>query len=284
MAGAGLIEIKRRIKSVTNTKKITKAMGLVATSKLRKARVELKKNNNYFEALSNISNEFFKSVDEMQNNIFITGNKSDKKLFILLSSDSGLCGGFNGSSVAYLNEKYGNQKSNICTVIIGQKGISYAKKYRFETIAEYVDIKEIPTIKEAQTVIDGIVNLYKNGEIGEVSIIYTKFNSPVHQDVVEEKLLPFEVDVTEKRLDCAIEPSESEVLENLIDTYIKAKLLNAMVHSRTSEQNARMVSMDGATKNANDLLNNLNIKYNRIRQSLITQEISEIVGGAEAQK
>lgn len=284
MSGAGLIEIKRRIKSVTNTRKITKAMGLVATSKLRKARIELEVNNKYYNSLNTITNEVLSTLEGFDDSIFIKGNNSNKKLFIIFTSDSGLCGGFNGNIVSYLNTNFGDDKLNNVVMVVGQKGISYVKKYGFETVAEYVDIGDIPTSKEAKIISEHAIRLFKNGEVGEVNAIYTKFVSPVKQEAILEKLLPFYVDNIENKYDYIVEPSMTEVFNQHLSVYLKGKVLNTMINSKASEQSSRMQAMDGATKNANDLLDKLNTKYNRIRQSAITQEISEIVGGAEAQK
>lgn len=284
MSGAGLIEIKRRIKSVTNTRKITKAMGLVATSKLRKARIELEVNNKYYNSLNTITNEVLSTLEGFDDSIFIKGNNSNKKLFIIFTSDSGLCGGFNGNIVSYLNTNFGDDKLNNVVMVVGQKGISYVKKYGFETVAEYVDIGDIPTSKDAKIISEHAIRLFKNGEVGEVNAIYTKFVSPVKQEAILEKLLPFYVDNIENKYDYIVEPSMTEVFNQHLSVYLKGKVLNTMINSKASEQSSRMQAMDGATKNANDLLDKLNTKYNRIRQSAITQEISEIVGGAEAQK
>lgn len=286
MAGAGLLDIKRRIKSVTNTKKITKAMGLVATSKLRKARMELETNNRYFNSIQKVADELIKSIDDDNNSIYIKGNKSAKKLYIVLTSDSGLCGGFNHGVASQLNEVAGFDTLNNVVMVVGQKGISYVKKYGFETIAEYVQISDIPTVKEAKTVVEHALRLYKDSEVGEVNVVYTHFYSPVRQLVTVDKLLPIDrnEDKDAKRNDFLIEPNSSSIVENTFDIYFRGKLLNSLLHSKASEQNSRMQAMDGATKNANDLLDAYNIKYNRIRQGAITQEITEIVSGASAQK
>ena len=128
-----------------------------------------------------------------------------------------------------------------------------------------------------------LIYMFKSGEVGEVNIVYTEFKSAIKQDVKVERLFPIEInsEVSEQFL---VEPSLEEVLNSSLDIYFKCKIRRAMLHSKVSEQNARMTAMDGATQNANDILQSLNLKYNRIRQGMITQEISEIVGGAEAQK
>lgn len=286
MAGAGLIAIKRRIKSINNTKKITKAVGLVATSKLRKARQSLETNNMYYSYLENIINDIVR-YSELQDNIYIKGNHSKKNIFVALMSDTGLCGGFNGNVVAKTVQNISGDKENLLLVIVGQKGRAYFKKMGYEAIAEYVEIPDIPTIKEVKTIIDKTFRLYEEGQVGEVKIVYTEFVSSVKQEVKIKRLLPIQyepISSCKSNTYIEYEPKGKKFLENILNMYLKQTLLNLMLNSKASEQGARMAAMDGATRNANDLLDKLNLKYNRIRQSMITQEISEIVGGAEAQK
>lgn len=284
MAGAGLLDIKRRIKSVRNTKKITKAMGLVATSKLRKARTQLNSNSAYYENMKSVFDLLTNKIEDIGNTVYVKGNNSNRKLYIVISSDTGLCGGFNAGIANYLYNNYKDNTDNVSTIVVGKKGISYVKKYQFETLAEYVDIGDNPTTKEASMITNKILSEFSNGNFGEVSIIYTKFLSQVTQEIVEERLLPLQVSngVSDK-VNYNIEYDES-ALDIVVSSYLKSNIIHAIFHSQTSEQSARMQAMDGASKNADDILNALNIKYNRIRQSIITQEISEIVGGAEAQR
>lgn len=280
---AGLIEIKRRIKSVTNTRKITKAMGLISTSKLRKCRINLEANTDYFNSFENVMPKIVAGVEGKS--IYINGNGSKKKLFIAITSESGLCGGFNGAVVSETVEKVMADKENSLIMSVGQKGRINFKRLKLETVAEYVDIPDEPTLKEPKTIAEHALSLYRSGEIGEVYIIFTKFVSTVKQVVVTEKVLPFALDKEAKRdIFPEFEPEANDLLEGIVSVHLKSQLFNCLLNSKVSEQSARMSAMDSATKNANDLLDNLNLKYNRIRQSAITQEISEIVGGAEAQK
>ena len=282
MGAAGLIEIKRRLKSVESTRKITKAMGLVATSKLRKVRNELANNEKYNELCKDIVDVVVSNLPEGYESIYCTERKGDK-LYIVLTSDTGLCGGYNNNVIAYLKEVLDNESGTEKIVLVGSKGLSYMSKYSLNTFNEYVSIPDIPTISEINKIYNEAIYLYKQGEVSEVNIVYTKFISPMKQEPILIKMLPFEVNSSKKE-DYLIEPDFEEVLNNSIDTYLKSQLQNCMLHSKASEQSSRMTAMDGATENASDIINNLNIKYNRIRQSVITQEISEIVGGAEAQK
>ena len=282
MGAAGLIEIKRRLKSVESTRKITKAMGLVATSKLRKVRNELANNEKYNELCKDIVDVVVSNLPEGYESIYCTERKGDK-LYIVLTSDTGLCGGYNNNVIAYLKEVLDNESGTEKIVLVGSKGLSYMSKYGLSTFNQYVSIPDIPTISEINKIYNEAIYLYKQGEVSEVNIVYTKFISPMKQEPILIKMLPFEVNSSKKE-DYLIEPDFEEVLNNSIDTYLKSQLQNCMLHAKASEQSARMTAMDGATENASDIINNLNIKYNRIRQSVITQEISEIVGGAEAQK
>lgn len=285
MAGSGLIGIKRRIKSVTNTKKITKAMGLVATAKLRKSREKLDINNNYYGSFEGIIKDLVDSHEGY--NIYKSGNESSKKLYIIITSDSGLCGGFNGNIVNRTIDQLKMQDGDYSLNVAGEKGIAYFERFKFNINKKYVDISDLPTLKEARDISNDALGLYENGEVGEVILVYTRFISPVKQEVVFEKLLPLGAkseDEYDYEKYIKFEPDIDSILNNAAPIYIKEKILNLMIHSKSSEQSTRMSAMDGATKNANDLLDKYKLQYNRMRQGAITQEISEIVGGAEAQK
>lgn len=285
MGAAGLIEIKRRMKSVQSTKKITNAMGLVATSKLRKCRKELATNVKYLEVAQSTIESLAAIAEEKFESPYFNGNNSSKKLYIVITSDTGLCAGYNGNVVSYLKNLTENEKDQSSVITVGSKGIPYIKRAGFETIAEYVDIPDVPTIKEVKVIYEKALKLFKEEKVSEVSIVYTNFTSPVKQEVKAEKLLPVEKFDGERNFgEQFIEPDLQTVLSDSLDIYLKGKIRNLMLSAKCSEQSSRMTAMDGATTNANDIINALSIKFNRIRQSMITQEISEIVGGAEAQK
>jgi F-type H+-transporting ATPase subunit gamma len=284
MAATGLVNIKRRIKSVQNTKKITKAMGLVATSKLKKVRAKLNENNNYFNAYKEIVEEVIPSVSS--ESVFITGNKSTRKLIIVITSDIGLCGSYNGSVLSKANEIVGKDKENCIVMMVGQRGRALLRKYRYETVAEYVEIPDVPTVKESNTICRHALTMYLKGEVGEVHLVYTKFINQLRKNPVSIQLLPLVTEPLKEGYNSEfdIEGDKEEFFNNLIAPYLNSLTLNAMVNAKVSEQSYRMEAMEGATKNADEIIDRLNLKYNRIRQSAITQEISEIVGGAQAQK
>lgn len=282
MGAAGLIDIKRRIKSVESTRKITNAMGLVATSKLRKSRKELLVNQKFIDSIETIIKNLAATVTDDES-IYFKENNSEDKLYIVITSESGLCGGFNGGIVSYLENVIGNEESNAKVIVVGKRGLSYVKRAGIEPIAEFVDISDLPTIKDAKIIFEKALKLYKDKEISEVNVVYCEFVSPVKQVPKCVKILPIDKNNGEAE-ECIIEPDVNQVLNDSLEIYLKAKIRSILLSSKCSEQSARMTAMDGATSNANDLLDTLNLKFNRIRQGIITQEISEIVGGAEAQK
>ncbi|WP_298846913.1 ATP synthase F1 subunit gamma [Clostridium sp.] len=284
MAGAGLVAIKRRIRSITNTTKITKAMGLVSTSKYQRIRKKLDTNNNYVDKLEEVIKQVKDNYDE--DSIYIKGNKSSKKMYVVLTSDTGLCGGFNWSIVNELTSKLESNKEEYDIIVVGHKGRVIFKKLNIETVSEYVDILDVPTQKEATTIIDHAFNMYNNGEIGEVYIVYKRLISALKNEVKIEKLLPlsFENEDNVNKEYVNIEAIDEKALYEITSLFLGGKTLNSMLHSKASEHKSRMESMGSATENANDILDKLNLKYNRSRQYSITQEISEIVGGAEALK
>lgn len=282
MGAAGLIDIKRRIKSVESTRKITNAMGLVATSKLRKSRKELLVNQKFIDSIETIIKNLAATVTD-EESIYFKENNSEDKLYIVITSESGLCGGFNGGIVSYLENVIGNEESNAKVIVVGKRGLSYVRRAGIEPIAEFVDISDLPTIKDAKIIFEKALKLYKDKEISEVNVVYCEFVSPVKQVPKCVKILPIDKNNGETE-ECIIEPDVNQVLNDSLEIYLKAKIRSILLSSKCSEQSARMTAMDGATSNANDLLDTLNLKFNRIRQGIITQEISEIVGGAEAQK
>lgn len=284
MSGMGLVAIKRRIKSVTNTTKITRAMGLVATSKYKKIKALVDTNNNYFDKLEETVKHV--KINYQEDNVYLSGNKNITKLYIVLTSDAGLCGGFNWSVVNKMIISVKGSVKDYNVIIVGQKGRSLLKNHNIETVAEYVETSDTPIRKEAATIMDRALSMYNSGQVGEVNIVYKKLISALKDEVIVEKLLPlnFDNDNNSNKEYVDIQAVDETAMQEIISLYLSGKMLNCMLHSKASEHRARMESMGSATRNANDMLDELNLSYNRIRQSEITQAISEIVGGAEAQK
>jgi F-type H+-transporting ATPase subunit gamma len=284
MAGTGLVAIKRRIKSITNTKKITNAMGLVATSKYKKIRDKIETNNSYIYKVEETIKQVTDNYEE--NSIYIGESNNRKKLYVVLTSDTGLCGGFNWSVINVLMDTIKANKEDYSVIVLGQKGRAIFKKLNIETIAEYVEIPEVPSQKDADIIANNILRIYSNQEIGEVHIVYKRLISALKNEVKIEKVLPLNLDNEDhgSKEYVDIEAIDEKAMYEITSLFLSGKIQNSMLHSKACEHRARMESMGAATNNANDILEKLKLKYNRIRQSAITQEISEIVGGAEAQR
>lgn len=285
MGAAGLIEIKRRIKSVENTRKITKAMNVVATSKLRKVREELNKNEDYYNLSKEILKKIVASLPEDYESPFLNNlskNLTDSKLYIVITSDAGFCGGFNSNIVNTLNDSI-EDKDSAKFIVAGLRGIQYMRKVGLKAYKEYIELPDIPTSKEVRAIYDEALFMFKNKEVSEVNIVYTEYSSAISQEIKIEKIFPVDIEKEEAE-ELIIEPNLKNVLSSSLDSYLKSKIRRVMLHSKASEHNARMKTMDSSTDNAEEILKSLNTNYNRIRQGMITQEISEIVGGAEALK
>jgi F-type H+-transporting ATPase subunit gamma len=283
MAGAGLIAIKRRINSVSNTRKITKAMGLVATAKLRKNREKLLFNEKFYASTIEVMKNLLDNLEEKS--IYTHGNKSKKKLYIVMTSESGLCGAFNGNVINETLEKIKEEKNESLIMVVGQKGKNTFNRLKYQTAAEYVDVPDVPTGKEASIIANHALSLFKSNEVGEIYIVYTMFTSAVKMTVLTDKLLPVPFYSGHNASSSTkFEPKIENMLDDYVNLYMKECIMYNLLNSKASEHATRMNSMDSSTKNANDLIDKLKLKYNRIRQGAITQEISEIVGGAEAQK
>jgi len=285
MGSANLSTIKRRIKSIKNTIKITRAMGLVANSKMRKCKLKLYSNNEFHKSMKETMNKLVVNEDFYSN--YMKVKKSTNSLYIVLSSDMGLCGGFNSGVFAEIeqNIKKNNEKPYI--IVCGEKGKNYFRRKEYEIISEFVDIPELVTINESKMVLEKVLSTYNSEDIGIVNIVYCKYINPIEKKVVIEKLLPFGMEdgnEYEKNNNDVVELSNNIDCEELVELYLGQKILNCMLNSKMCEQSFRIETTNNATKNGNDLIDKLKIKYNRIRQSSITNEICEIIGGAEALK
>lgn len=281
MAGSGLLDLKRRIKSVMNTQKITRAMGLVATAKFKKLRERVEKAAPYYENFSDAV-KIMASSDEIRESVFFRGNKSDTDIYIVITSDAGLCGSYNANIINRAVEEMHGKKVMIITV--GERGRGFFRAHRYDTISEFVEIGDTPSYKDAEEVIRPAIDAFVKGEAGSVNIVYTKFISQVKQEPKVVRILPVAIEEKKGSHGIDFEPSVKEVFEYVLPKYLNTTMYNALANSIASEYAVRMSAMDGATKNASEILDKLQVAYNRARQSSITQEITEIVSGAEALK
>ncbi|MDU2196806.1 MAG: ATP synthase F1 subunit gamma [Peptostreptococcaceae bacterium] len=288
MAGAGSKEIKTRMTSVESTKQITKAMQLVASSKLRKAKERAESSRPYFTTLYNTINEISQSTKGVKND-FLVQREVKNKCYIVVAGDRGLAGGYNSNVLkSVVNHMAGKQEKIIS---IGKKAHEFFDKRGYEIVNSIENVEHC-NYDNALEISNNVMDLYKKGEIDEVYIAYTEFVSPLVQNVKLIKVLPlvFENKNTESQENSVRRgrvqylPSAEAVLGYIIPKYISGTIYGGVIESFASEQGARRTAMESATDNADEMLSDLELKYNRARQSAVTQEITEIVGGVEALK
>lgn len=285
MAGSAL-DIKRRIKGISSTKQITKAMELVSTSKLRRARMELERSRPYYLTVLNNIQNVLGNVQGLKHPLLET-REVKKPLYIVIAGDSGLAGGYNSNIMRLVEEDVKDIKDDVSLVVVGIKALEYFRRRDYNIVGEFLDIMGSPSFLEAKKITKLVLDLYKKEEIDEINIVYTVFLTTLNQQAKILKLLPSE-EVEERAEGSPVitefEPSPSEVLDYLIPKYIESAIYGALIEASSSEQAARRVAMEAATENAEEMIDDLNIMYNRARQAAITMEISEIVTGAEALK
>ena len=282
----GMQEIKRRIKSVESTKKITKAMELVATSKLRKTRNQLEQSKPYYTNVAQTVAEILANCKGNNDSIYLVENKDiEKEVFIVIASSLGLCGGYNAN---IFKEIKGAIKPGDYVYSIGSKATSYLlKNHQGVTDHKFDDLNTTFDFKDVTKLVAELTKMYREKEISKIKIVYTEFvnNLTFRQRIVT--LLPVDpsdfdhIEISKKST--LFEPSPEEVLDSLIPMYLQAVIYGYIIESATSENAARRTSMENANDNADELTEQLLLKYNQARQTAITNEISEIVAGANAQ-
>ncbi len=280
--------IKSRIRSVKNTRQITKAMQLVAASKMRKAQ-ELANQTRYFsQTARELLTRLRQLINVNQYDLF-KARPIKARLLIIVTSDRGLAGAYDANVLkAYVGELKKDVTSGVknYTIAIGRKGSSLATRlHDVETVGVYHDFPTEPGANELKPIVSAAVDMYIQGKIDAVDLLYTEFKSTVTQQVRSLRLLPAgfeETDVTEQVRLAGFEPSEEAVLENATLRLIEVQLLQALLESFASEHSMRMLAMKNATDNANELVDDLTLVFNNARQAAITQELAEITGGAEA--
>ena len=282
-----LKDLRNRIGSVKSTKKITSAMKMVAAAKLKRAQDNAEKTRPYASKMHEIV-ESITSSGVTQVKKFGARNKEKKNiLLIVCSADRGLCGGFNGSIIKYTNKLSGelSKNSNLSYIFVGKKAYQTLKrKYDNSIVKFFTDIAN-PSIKFelSSSVRDLVLELFLSNKIDECHLIYTEFKSAISQTVKSHKLLPIENSGESKNTKTyEFEPSEENVLNEIIPRNIAIQIHSGLLENLASEQGSRMTAMDNATRNANDMIENLTLLYNRSRQALITSELIEIISGAEA--
>ena len=286
-----LDDLKKRIKSVKSTQKITKAMKMVAAAKLRKAQENAEKGRPYSQKMQNIILNLTKSINDPQNAPkLLTGTGKDNTyLCLVLTADRGLCGGFNSNicKLAKTNfKKILNEGKELKIITVGSKGLDQIRREYGKYIIKkfsFKDKKQI-TFNEAEIIGSEIINLFNGNEFDKCFLFYNNFKNVMTQIPQAQQIIPAEKKIsTEQEMPSyEFEPDEDEILEDLLPKNISTQIFKAFLENAASEQGSRMAAMDNATRNAGDLVDRLTINYNRSRQASITKELIEIISGAES--
>lgn len=290
MAGQ-LKEVRNRIKSVQSTQQITKAMKMVSAAKLRRAQESITQMRPYAQKLQEMLSNIVSNLDGSMSLKLAEERAVEKVLFIVITSDRGLCGGYNANIIklakSTIAEKYAaqQQKGNVAVWNIGKKGFEAMTKAGFKTDATYKDIYLNLNFGNVQAAAKAAMKAFENKEFDAVEIVYSEFKNAATQRFVAEPFLPIPKTPKKagaKKSDFIFEPAKEELIAELMPKILNTQLYKAVLDGNASEHGARMTAMDKASENANELLKSLKISYNRARQAAITTELTEIVSGAAA--
>ena len=282
---ASMRDIKRRKGSIQSTQQITKAMKLLSTVKLQKARSRAEQSNPYFNYMYQTVTSMLARSGSMEHP-YLKPGASQKKAIITIASNRGLAGGYN-SNIVKLVTGSGIAREDAQIYVIGRKAKEVLARKGYEMKQDYSDVIEGPTYEDASRICKDVLEAFAKGEIGEIYLAYTHFKNTVSHVPTLMKLLPVEFDeaeiqAAESNVLMNYEPNEEEALDLIIPKYMTSLFYGALVEAVASENGARMQAMDSATSNAEEMISDLTLKYNRARQGSITQELTEIIAGAEA--
>ena len=287
---ASMRDIKRRRTGIQSTQQITKAMKLVSTAKLQKARSRAEDSKAYFNCMYQTMTSLLAKAGNLDHP-YVKSNGCEKKAIVVVTSNRGLAGGYN-SNIVRLITGSDFKKEDVRIYAVGGKGLELLKHRGYEVVADYSEIIEEPVYDDAKVVATRLLDDFAKGEIGEIYLAYTFFKNTVSHIPTLMKVLPVEAQEAEEGEEEAnavdkitpmnFEPEEEEAVRLLVPKYISSILYGAFIEAVASENGARMQAMDSATSNAEEMINDLELKYNRARQGAITQELTEIIAGAEA--
>ena len=281
-------EIRTKIKSVENTRKITKAMEMVAASKMRKAQERMLKARPYGEKIRRVAAHLSHALSEYKHPFLEKRDQVKKVGIILVTSDKGLCGGLNTNVLRQLVNKMrelDGQKVDVQVTAIGSKGFAFLQRNGAQIASHAIGLGDNPHIDSLIGPVKVQIDAYNAGEIDELHIAYTRFVNTMRQEPVVEQLLPLSGDTVgseSSRWDYVYEPDAKSVIDDLLVRYLEALVYQSVAENIASEQSARMVAMKAASDNAKNVIEELKLVYNKTRQAAITKELSEIVSGAAA--
>lgn len=261
-------------------------MELVSSAKLKRARERIEKSRPYYNTVLENIQDILSTTGNMKHPL-LDNREVKSSLYIIVSADRGLAGGYNAGIIRLAEKNIRENNVGTKIIAVGTKAREYFKRRDYDVVGEFVGITEEPNFSAARKIGNLALDLYKNKEVDEINIVYTRFLGTISQQPTIMRLLP-SVEVheesKERKTISEFEPSTEEVLSYLIPKYIQSSIFGALIESSCSEQAARRVAMESATDNAEEMIDELQISYNRARQAAITMEISEIVSGAEALK
>jgi F-type H+-transporting ATPase subunit gamma len=288
-------DLKRRIRSIRNTRKITKAMELVASARLRRAQARIEAMRPYADRMTELMIGTARASTSLQGLALLQRREVQKAAIVPLTGDRGLAGAFNAQVLRHafaLERQLAGEGVETRWLVAGKKGRSTLTFRRYEIEHSWIGFSDRPSYHDAQAIARRAAEFYESGEVDRVVIVYNHFVSPLVQQVVEQDLLPIPEQVLEageeeeQRAallgDFIYEPEPEQILERLLPVYVETELYRALLESAASEQGARMTAMRNASKNAGELIDSLTLAMNRARQAEITQEILEVVAGADA--
>ena len=289
---ASLDDLKKRISSVKSTQKITKAMKMVAAAKLRKAQEGAEKGRPYSDKMNNIILNLSKNISEKENAPkLLSGSGADKiHLCVVMTSDRGLCGGFNSNIIKKAKsyfQKILDENKTLKIITVGSKGFEQLKRAYEDKIIEKISFKESKNTNyfDADKVGKIIIEKFQKEEFDICTIFYNQFKNVISQIPQEQQIIPLKSEINKEKVEddnYEFEPEEDEILSNLLPKNISTQIFKAMLENSASEQGSRMSAMDNATRNAGEMVEKLTIEYNRSRQAAITKELIEIISGAES--
>jgi F-type H+-transporting ATPase subunit gamma len=280
-----LIDIRRRIRSVKNTQQITKAMKMVSAAKLRRAQEAMFAARPYARKMMEVLNSLAgRAQPELHPLLQEHGDK--RVLLVVVTSDKGLCGGFNTNilrtATRVLEERADKELAVEC---IGRKGRDYFKRRKWTVRGEHLGVFQSVKFATAKAIADDLIQAYQKAELDQVYLLYNEFKSVIQQRVVVERLLPIErltFQPTAPALDYVYEPAPARIFETLLPRHVEVQVYRALLESAAAEQAARMTAMDAATRNSSEMIDQLTLYMNKVRQAAITREIIEVVSGAQA--
>ncbi|WP_206811210.1 ATP synthase F1 subunit gamma [Paradesulfitobacterium ferrireducens] len=278
---AGVRDIRRRIRSVRNMQQITKAMKMVAAAKLRKAQEKVVSARPYARQLQEILARLAQAQVDVTHPL-LDRRPVQKVGYVLITSDRGLCGGFNANLIRMTSGILAEQSKGTGLVTVGRKGRDFFRRGKVEIINEFTGLGDDPSFLQAQQIAGEVMSRYQKGEFDEVYLVYTEFITAIQQKPTLMKVLPIEQPEGKLGRQYIFEPSPEEILARLLPKYVETVIFRTLLESKASEQGARMTAMGSATDNAKEMIDRLTLQMNRARQAAITKEISEIVGGAAA--